>query len=249
MLLTNCYKNIFCTTLRNFNVSTSAKPFLHNYNHIRTKLLNKLLPSVIQCRNYQAQNLLDLPPLTDEQKLLWPGFINIIKNLVRYNFVIKAYMEPEFNLSEFLEGSKQALHVISHALAEENYESIQELVSNEAINEIRGRISSLTAEQKQLIAVNKNDIYVIFPHLIGIMFDENRAEQKFVEITVVYHSLRGLRNELDRHDDIKMNIQNYPEYAQRSFVSNYRFIREFTKGVESSWTVNKINHFMTKSAA
>lgn len=74
------------------------------------------------------------------------------------------------------------------------------------------------------------------------------ADQKFVEITVVYHSLRGFHHEVDRHNHIKMNLQNFPEYAQRMFVSNYRFIREFTKGVESSWTVNKVNHFMTKTA-
>jgi hypothetical protein len=24
----------------------------------------------------------------------------------------------------------------------------------------------------------------------------------------------------------------------------YRFIREFTKGVEDSWTINKLNHFL-----
>lgn len=34
-----------------------------------------------------------------------------------------------------------------------------------------------------------------------------------------------------------------PEYQDKIFILNYRFIREFTKGVEDSWWVNIVNHF------
>lgn len=114
MLLTNCYKNIFCASLRNLNVGKNTKPLLHNYNHIRTRLLNKLLPNVIQCRNYNEAQNLELPSLTDEPKLVWPSFFNSIRNFVQCNFVIKSYMEPDFNLPEFLEGSKQVSFASEH---------------------------------------------------------------------------------------------------------------------------------------
>jgi hypothetical protein len=31
-------------------------------------------------------------------------------------------------------------------------------------------------------------------------------------------------------------------------VSNYRFIRDMTKGVEDQWTVNMVNHFLMTEA-
>lgn len=41
-----------------------------------------------------------------------------------------------------------------------------------------------------------------------------------------------------------MNMGAMPEYQRLMFICNYRFIREFTKNIESSWTINMINHFM-----
>lgn len=34
-----------------------------------------------------------------------------------------------------------------------------------------------------------------------------------------------------------------PEYTEKISICNYRFLREFTKGVESQWVVNVVNHF------
>lgn len=70
------------------------------------------------------------------------------------------------------------------------------------------------------------------------------ANQRFVEIMVVFHSLRGLRRMKAENKEPPLNMGLLPEYQKLLFVCNYRFIREYTKGVESSWTVNLINHFM-----
>lgn len=34
-----------------------------------------------------------------------------------------------------------------------------------------------------------------------------------------------------------------PEYRDKISICNYRFIKEFTQGSESDWTINVINHF------
>lgn len=34
-----------------------------------------------------------------------------------------------------------------------------------------------------------------------------------------------------------------PEFRDKISICNYRFIKEFTKGVDSDWTVNVVNHF------
>lgn len=46
-----------------------------------------------------------------------------------------------------------------------------------------------------------------------------------------------------RGEEPPLNMGALPEYQQRISICNYRFIREFTKGVESDWTINLLNHF------
>lgn len=77
------------------------------------------------------------------------------------------------------------------------------------------------------------------------MFKEQggKAEQRFVEITMVYHTLRGLAEMRSRGEEPPLNMGMMPEYQRRISICNYRFIREFTKGVESEWTINLLNHF------
>lgn len=64
-----------------------------------------------------------------------------------------------------------------------------------------------------------------------------------MEITMVYHSLRGLANMRSHGEEPPLNMGMLPEYQQKIFICNYRFIREFTKGVDGDWTVNLLNHF------
>lgn len=76
------------------------------------------------------------------------------------------------------------------------------------------------------------------------MFNEEDKDQKrFVEVTMVYHSLKGLEAMRARGEEPPLNMGLIPEYRNRISICNYRFIREFTKGVESDWTVNLLNHF------
>lgn len=60
---------------------------------------------------------------------------------------------------------------------------------------------------------------------------------------MVYHSLRGLALMRNRGEEPPLNMGALPEYQERISVSNYRFIREFTKGVDGDWTINLLNHF------
>lgn len=60
------------------------------------------------------------------------------------------------------------MSVVSNALATEDYESIKDSVTSDVIERLRNKISTLTPEQKQLIAVNKDDVYLTFPYQINI---------------------------------------------------------------------------------
>lgn len=61
---------------------------------------------------------------------------------------------------------------------------------------------------------------------------------------MIYYSLRGLQRMKEENKDPPMNMGMLPEYQRLMFICNYRFIREYAKNVESSWTINMINHFM-----
>lgn len=80
---------------------------------------------------------------------------------------------------------------------------------------------------------------------VGIIFneEEGKEQKRFVEITMVYHSLKGLASMRSQGEEPPLNMGMLPEYQQNIFICNYRFIREFTKGVDGDWTVNLLNHF------
>ncbi|CAH1954992.1 unnamed protein product [Acanthoscelides obtectus] len=80
---------------------------------------------------------------------------------------------------------------------------------------------------------------------VGIIFneEEGKEQKRFVEITMVYHTLKGLDSMRSKGEEPPVNMGMLPEYQQKISISNYRFIREFTKGVEDSWTINLLNHF------
>lgn len=77
------------------------------------------------------------------------------------------------------------------------------------------------------------------------MFDdeENKPQKRYVEITMVYHVLRGLDAMKSKGEDLPLNVGMLPQYRDSISICNYRFIKEFTKGAETDWTINLLNHF------
>lgn len=60
---------------------------------------------------------------------------------------------------------------------------------------------------------------------------------------MVFHVLRGLALMKSRGEEPPINMGMLPEYQNRISICNYRFIREYTKGVDGDWTINLLNHF------
>lgn len=158
---------------------------------------------------------------------------------IRYSnekFSKKIVFEQDFVIS---------FQVISAKLVNGDFAHLGNLVSSEALNELKPVIQKLSVSQRRQLEVKESDIYLTFPYQIGIMFDEDNKEvqKRFVEITMVFHVLRGLREMRESGEEIPWNMGTLPEYQDKVFVCNYRFIKEFTKGNESDWTVNIVNHF------
>lgn len=77
------------------------------------------------------------------------------------------------------------------------------------------------------------------------MFNEEEpaSQKRFVEITMVYHVLKGLATSRAQGNEPPLNLGLLPEYQDKISICNYRYIKEFTKGVESDWTINLLNHY------
>lgn len=119
------------------------------------------------------------------------------------------------------------------------------MVDDDTIAKMRHIVGSMTPEQRQHIIVNDSDIQWIFPHEIQFITKENTVENKsrfFVEIMVVIHAYRDDDN-IEMSDILGTpNAQLIDKLEKNYSIANYRFIKEFTKGVEDDWTINHILH-------
>uniref|UniRef100_A0A182NAR2 Juvenile hormone esterase binding protein n=1 Tax=Anopheles dirus TaxID=7168 RepID=A0A182NAR2_9DIPT len=208
------------------------------------------------------------PVLMDFPQLVWPSVIKTIRNWIMIHFIIRPYFDREFVLPDFIQGAKQALQacpliallrvyniltemfngtlqVVSSSLAGGEMKQLEGLVDRATISDLKQSLSKMSVAQRYDIQVDKEDVYFSFPYQVGVMFDESDddSQKRFVEITMVFHVLRGLKGMIERGESVPLNVGVLPEFRDKISICNYRFIKEFTKGVDSDWTVNVVNHF------
>ncbi|MPC36240.1 hypothetical protein E2C01_029690 [Portunus trituberculatus] len=68
-------------------------------------------------------------------------------------------------------------------------------------------------------------------------------ERIFVEITMCYHIFRGFQEYVNSPSASEGGLRAVYDNHERISIANYRFIREFTKGVVDDWTISLANHF------
>ncbi|KAI9583725.1 m-AAA protease-interacting protein 1, mitochondrial [Glossina fuscipes] len=187
-----------------------------------------------------------LPRLMNFPEIMWPSMFNSMRNWVLVYGIIRPYFDKEFYLKEFIRGARKAMQVVSVKLMHSDFSGLNNLVTDEALAELKPVIQKLSVSQRRQLEVQESDVYLTFPYQVGIMFDESsgrKIQKRWVEITMVFHILRGLHEIRESGEEIPWNMGTMPEYQDKVFVCNYRFIKEFTSGYESDWTINVVNHF------
>jgi hypothetical protein len=172
--------------------------------------------------------------LMDMKQSVYPNPWYSFQNWTQTTFIIRPYFDKEFSPQEFLKGAKQALVFVSHQISEGNMERLRGVVEEKALEEISRNILQYNANERHNMRVNEQDIGSTFLYRTGIIINED--ETRFVEITVVYHCRRGGFYS----SPTKMEFKDITEGLS---ICNYRFIREYTKGVSDEWTVNGLNHY------
>lgn len=208
--------------------------------------LHTSMSSLSSNRNQNSSSIKELPCLMNyPTHIIWPSFFKSISNLLAAAIIIKPYFDNEFSLKEFARGAKQALSIISNALSVGDVDSLKELLDKDAFTEIKQNVSQFSKDQLADLAVTDlEEVYLTFPYQVGIiMNDTDRGvQERFVEITVCFHIFKGL-SELMKRGDFQPGPSAMQKHRDRIMIGNYRFIREFTKGVNSQWTVNMVHHF------
>ncbi|XP_068219009.1 m-AAA protease-interacting protein 1, mitochondrial [Palaemon carinicauda] len=185
--------------------------------------------------------------LMDFPWIIWPSLWYTFRNWIFANLIIKPYLDKEFTLSSFKNGSIQAVVHVSQELSKGNFNALEGFLTKPSIEEAQRNYALLSLKQRLDLAVEAEDIFFCFPYQIGMIFTKEGdvTERTFVEITMCYHIFKGLQDHIESltKSESSHTLQGVYDNHDRISIANYRFIREFTKGVEDDWTVNIANHF------
>ncbi|CAI9558321.1 unnamed protein product, partial [Staurois parvus] len=88
-------------------------------------------------------------------------------------FIIRTFLDQDFNLQEFNDGARQVL------------------------DELKEKCSGLSEKYKESLAVNSDEILYTFPEKIGLYYEKNG--RKFVNILVCFWYSKNSKN-LDLQD-------------------------------------------------
>jgi len=168
------------------------------------------------------------------KEIMYPRVFKSFRNAM-HSFLIRGYFDETFTKDSFLGGVEQAVAVVSNSISLGKFDELDGLVSREAVREIHQNYEQMDTLQKQFIKVNPKDIFFKAIYEIGMIFDDEN-EKRYVEITTILHGIHGLEGVVQDMGTAYKKEQYY--------VCNYRFIREFTKGVQDDWSINKLNHFL-----
>lgn len=170
-----------------------------------------------------------------------PNFVHSFKNFIFTNAIIGPYYDNDFTKENFLEGAKSAVEFVSNKIAEGDFDKLREsnVLTDDCFRDIVLNSSKFSNDQRHLIALSKNDIMYDFVYQIGVMLDDDR-NTRHVEITYTAHYIP------EKDAATNEEMQDFSDFQRSILVLTYRFIRNYTKGVEDSWTINALNHVSMK---
>ncbi|KAL1774495.1 m-AAA protease-interacting 1, mitochondrial, partial [Sigmodon hispidus] len=112
-------------------------------------------------------------PATPETRMIILGFSNPINWVWTrvYAFLIWAYFHREFSMSEFSEGAKQAFAHVSKLLSQCKFDLLEELGAKEVLQVLKEKVTSLSDNYKNALAVDINNIVYSSAGDISIYYD------------------------------------------------------------------------------
>lgn len=220
---------------------------VQRYNLLKFETNTKvLITNRCYCQNGRdnANLNVDMPPLMKGPELNWPSSFMMLRNWCLISFVVRPYLDRDFIFTDFLNGSKQAVVLVSNIIYDGRIKNLVGLVTDDVIEEVQTSLSKMSLEQRNNFLFTMDDIYLSFPYQIDVIKDKDSNERRFLEIKMVYHMVKDLpaiKNTLNNSGILE---RNHFENLQKNFViGNFQFIKDFAEGVNSDWTINFLNYF------
>jgi hypothetical protein len=91
---------------------------------------------------------------------------------VPQNFITRSNKLTNVNL--------QAVEYVSGCISRGDFAALENMVTQDALEEVKRNMSTFTLHQRQELALSKEDIYFCFPYQIGVMFSDD--DSKFVRV-------------------------------------------------------------------
>jgi len=246
---TKCFDKLNASVLKNSlfepNLCQKSSVF-EKFNHLKFRSSVRFC-QYLQTRNTSSdsggdENKKKPPVLMDFVAVNRPQILLTIKSWILAKFIVQPYLDRDFTLTDFTIGAKQAMSLVSSYLSQGDFQSLQGLVSDDAISEIKENFSAFNVKERHDLFIKITDILFAFPYQVGIIFDDN-SQKRFAEITVVYHCMKDLEKITSQGRDVSIEMGFKEQVKEDIQICNYRFIREYTKGVESDWVINRLGHF------
>ncbi|KAL0134813.1 hypothetical protein PUN28_001527 [Cardiocondyla obscurior] len=164
---------------------------------------------------------------------LWTPFC-----LLYLSLTTLPYIDKEFLISDALAGAKYATTVISKALANKDFDSLEGLVAENMIEVLRAKIESLSPYQRSLIAVREEDITL---HFLCNVEAKTTGEESYIEIKTICHYIPNKAEQKEILD----SITSFSDLSKLKelLICNYVFTRKYVNNVGGPWIATFINHY------
>lgn len=100
------FRSNYCS-ISTVNLTSNQATLFSNNNEQQNNLLLKRN----YCTNERPGPVRRLPPLMKFPEIVWPSLWKSLRNFILTNFIIKPYFDREFNLPDFITGTKKAVEV------------------------------------------------------------------------------------------------------------------------------------------
>lgn len=227
---------------------------LHGYTLLRSpSISSRVSMSNRYSRNYSNSSgnddndYVQIPQLMQFPPIVNPKLINSIRNHFLSRTLIRPYFDKEFSLREFNAGAKYAALHISQCLSSGDIEGLEDTCTSKCLDVVTKNLSLFSMRQRAQLDLKDTDIILGYTYQIGIMMDDDPNENghygRQVECTWVGQACRNYLHLIEQTNGNPMELRKQIDLLGGPTILNFRFIRDYSKNVEDSWTVNALNYF------
>lgn len=148
----------------------------------------------------------------------------------RFMYLWKLPIGSDVTIDEFADATKNAQCFVSQALANEDFDSLHELVTEDVLEKLQSKIEKLSPELKRLIAIKEENVHRY--GIVGRAKPKNSTERDDILIeaaTIYFPEFFSLETDSEK---ILAEPKSY-------FISHYTFRR---REETDPWIISRINH-------